>query len=206
MKNRKYERLRRSQRQYHRNHSWDLTSDGLFIPHCYDEVDPERLSWWDDVGFILNKRRVIVDWQHPRCVYKNEIEEHAFNAVDDCTIEDDLFESVPEYKKIGRSRKRIIGYTMLNREHRSDYFEKLDAVIERLSKSGINYSVMPSVKRSRYDWADSLSIVAPIEIHSEVGIQDLARLAREIMLGHTTVKQEFPDYIYSDTDWLREQH
>lgn len=205
MKNRKYEQLRRSQRQYHRNYSWDLTSDGLFIPHCYDEVDPERLSWWDDVGFILNKRRVIVDWQHPRCVYNNEIEELVFNTVDDYTIDEELFKSVPEYKKVGRSRKRIIGYTMLDRKHRSGYFEQVDTEIERLSKTGINYSVTPSIKRSRYDWADSLSIVAPLEIHNETGIRTLAQLAKEIMLGNTTINKEFPDYIYSDIDWLRER-
>ena len=59
MKNRKQELLRRMQRQHHRNHPWRLQHGGLYIPHSYEEKLPDALSWWDDVGFILNKRRVI---------------------------------------------------------------------------------------------------------------------------------------------------
>lgn len=51
MKNRHFEQLGRKMREFHRHHPWRL-HDGLFIPHAYKE--PCALSWWDDVGFILN--------------------------------------------------------------------------------------------------------------------------------------------------------
>lgn len=35
---------------------------GLFIPHEHPECKANKLSWCDDVGFILNGRRVIVSW------------------------------------------------------------------------------------------------------------------------------------------------
>lgn len=77
MKNRNQELLSRMQRQYHRRHPWNLQG-GLYIPHSYEEVQQDDLSWWDDVGFILNKRRVIVWWQHPRCVYSDAIDEQSW--------------------------------------------------------------------------------------------------------------------------------
>ena len=66
MKSQKFEKLGRAQKQYHRNRPWGLSSSGLYVPHDYSEKTGADLSWWDDVGFILNKRRVIVWWQHPR--------------------------------------------------------------------------------------------------------------------------------------------
>lgn len=73
MKNQRLERLRRKMREYHRHHPWRLDG-GLFIPHAYPGAEAKKLSWWDDVGFILNGRRVIVWWRHPRCVYHDAIE------------------------------------------------------------------------------------------------------------------------------------
>lgn len=60
MKNKKQELLGRMQRQYHQKHQWRLNKDGLYIPHSYAETKLESLSCCDDVGFILNDRRVIV--------------------------------------------------------------------------------------------------------------------------------------------------
>lgn len=77
MKNKRQEKLRILQRQYHRNHQWKLSSGGYYIPHDYTEKTPNMLSWWDDVGFILNKRRIIVWWEHPRMVYMDAIEKCA---------------------------------------------------------------------------------------------------------------------------------
>ena len=77
MKDQRQERLGRLQREYHRNHPWRLGPSGLFVPHSYTEVKQDALSWWDDVGFILNRRRVIVWWRHPRHVYRDAIEELA---------------------------------------------------------------------------------------------------------------------------------
>jgi hypothetical protein len=57
MKNARLERLGRMQRQYHRHHQWKLSRGGLFIPHSYAETKPDSLSWWDDVGFIVNSPR-----------------------------------------------------------------------------------------------------------------------------------------------------
>ena len=52
-----------------------------FIPHAYPEAEAEPLSWWDDVGFMLDGRRVIVWWRHPRCVYHDAIERQAMADV-----------------------------------------------------------------------------------------------------------------------------
>ena len=71
MKNPHYESLGRRMREYHRTHQWRLSEGGLYIPHAYWNMGPDSLSYWDDVGFILNGRRVMVWWRHPRDIFKN---------------------------------------------------------------------------------------------------------------------------------------
>lgn len=69
MKVPRLEAMRRTQAEHHRSHPWQLSQGGLFIPHNYEEKTADSLTGWDDVGFILNGRRVIVWFQHPRYVY-----------------------------------------------------------------------------------------------------------------------------------------
>ena len=113
MKIARLERLRQLQREYHQSHQWRLTNGGLYIPHSYAERKPDSLSYWDDVGFILNGRRIIVWWQHPRHVYAEEIQEKAWHEAA-ITSSSNWFagDSTKNYKRLGRSRKKIISYTM----------------------------------------------------------------------------------------------
>ncbi len=75
MKNPHYELFSRLQKQHHRNKPWRLSHGGFFVPHDYSKMEPDKLTTWDDVGFNLNGRRVIVWFQHPRCKYRDVIEQ-----------------------------------------------------------------------------------------------------------------------------------
>ena len=106
MKNPHYEYLGRRMREYHRTHPWGLSEGGLYIPHAYWDMGPESLSFWDDVGFILNGRRVIVWWQHPRDLYRHAIESLATEEAGDDPGDDWLCEGgTQNYKIVGKSGK-----------------------------------------------------------------------------------------------------
>lgn len=105
MKNRHFELLRTKMRDFHRHHPWRL-HNGLFIPHAYTE--PRSLSWWDDVGFILNGRRVMVWWQHPRSKFSDEIAKRAQQEAG--VMPDELLfrDEERQWKRVGRSRKQVV--------------------------------------------------------------------------------------------------
>ncbi len=112
MKNNKQELLGRMQCQYQQKHQWRFNKDGLFIPHSYAEIKPGSLSWSDDVGFILNDRRVIVWLQHPRYIKSSIIEEQSWNRVGSNPQDHWLLEgATPDFKPVGKSRKKIVSYT-----------------------------------------------------------------------------------------------
>lgn len=206
MKDHRQERLGRLQREYHRNHPWRLGPGGLFVPHSYAEVKQDALSWWDDVGFILNRRRVIVWWRHPRHVYRDAIEEQAQEQAGEFPFDDWLTQgAIPNYRKVGRSRKKIVSYTCRPPSEASRaYFQHLQAMEQELSAQGIDCDVHPSSKRKRLSWATGLDLVAPLEVRNEQELAVVADLACRLLLGSTTLEREFSDYCYNKASWLSE--
>ena len=207
MKNARFERFGSMQRQYHRHHPWRLSSGGLFIPHSYAETGPDSQSWWDDVGFILNGRRVIVWWRHPRYVYSDAIEDRSWKEAGDDPGDDWLSEgSTTNYRKVGRSRKKIISYTSRQpSDGQQRYYDKMGAIRKRMEVEGIEFDVATSWKRERLDWATGIGLVVPLEVRNEAELALVAALARRLILGQTTMEAEFPGYRYGRVDWLREQ-
>ena len=207
MKNRKQELLRRMQRQYHKSHPWGLQRGGLYIPHSYRETPPDALSWRDDVGFILSKRRVIVWWQHPRCVYSDAIDEQSRLEAGDAPQDNLFVDGVQKnYRKVGASRKKVVSYTCKEPSiEQKLYYERLSNIRKRISAEGIDLEIYPSWRQENLTWAVGMSLVAPIEIRNEKEVEVLASLARRLMLGQTTLESEFPAYRYGRAEWLKEQ-
>lgn len=206
MKNPRFETLRKLQRPYHRAHPWRLSPGGLFIPHCYDEKDPNGLSWWGDVGFILNGRRVIVWWQHPRDLYSGEIEEVAYRQVGKSPGSDPLVDGrTANYRRVGKSRKKIVTYTCRPpSSEQQAYYDALFKLEKTLSNEGIDFEVRASWRRERLNWATGVALVVPLEVRSESELGVVAQLARRLLLGQSTLEAEFPGYRYGKADWLKE--
>lgn len=203
MKIKRLERMRESQRAFHRRCQW-VMEDGLFIPHSYERKSPDALSWWTDVGFILGDRRIIVWWQHPRLVYDEEIRNQAQNEVKAPLKETSLFnDSTPNYKQIGRSRKRITSYTMIPQQGDLDqYYGELDAMTNKLQLDGIDFDVHASWHRKRLSWATGVELVAPLEVRNKEELKAVASLARRLLRGETSLDLEFPNYCYNKNHWL----
>lgn len=209
MKNPHYESLGRRMRDYHRRHQWRLSQGGLFIPHAYFNMTSESLSYWDDVGFILNGRRIMVWWRHPRDLYKARIRDLAWQEAGDDPGDDWLTEGgTTNFKLVGKSgkRKKVSSYTSRDpSEAQRQYYDQLLQSEIRLMKEGIDQEVRPSWKWERLAWAMGVTLVAPLEVRNEQELAALAHLARKLVLRQTTLDQEFPDSIYSREDWLEDQ-
>ena len=205
MKNNRMEYFIRSARAYHARskHAWH---HGHIIYHCYD--NPREKSWWDDVGFVLNGVRHGVYWQHPRDVYRIEIENIA-RGMNPKTFSDPdgwLRTVETQYKKLGRSRKKALwhrcaGFTQEERDH----YNKIRATEEELSKTGIDFIVVPSINVTRNGWSKSVELVAPIEVRTAEEAVALANFARRLVKGETTLDKEFPGFQYTKDTWLSER-
>lgn len=209
MKNRIYEQLGRRMRDFHRVHSWQLDRDGLYIPHRFEHMGPQNLAWWDDVGFILNGKRVIVWWRHPRAVYCEVIADRARESLGISPPFSRLkSNAIKNYRLVGKTgrRKRLVSYTYGPRsEVQVQYDQRLWDMETRLTTEGIDVKVLASWKWKRLSWAMSLTLVTPIEVLRRQDLAAVAVLARHLINGQTTLSSEFPGYSYGKADWLRDQ-
>ena len=209
MKNPHYEYLGRRMREYHRTHQWRLSNGGLFIPHAYWDMKPDSLSYWDDVGFILNGRRIIVWWQHPRNVYREALSSKAWEEAGDGPNDDWLFEGATKnYKMVGKAgkRKKLSSYTSRQpSEDQTQHYANLRQIEERLTQEGIDLDIKPSWKWERLKWAMGVTLVAPMEVRNEQELAQVASLARALILRQTTLDQEFPGFVYDKANWLGDQ-
>lgn len=206
MKNPYLERLGRRMRDYHRHHPWRL-SDGIFVPHAYPEDRATELSWWDDVGFILNGRRVIVHWVHPRMVYHDAIEKQAMAEVSQPPGDWlDFDNGKKQWRRLGRSRKKLVSTQTTRSEEWEAYYDAVNGREQELTRVGIDLTVRPSMRVQRYSWAMAIDLVAPVEIRSEASARKLAALAKRLFKRETTVDAEWPDYRYGRHTWLSERH
>jgi len=204
MKNSNQELLRRLMRQYHRHHPWRLDG-GFFIPHLYPK--PRKLSWWDDVGFILNGRRVMVWWVHPRMEYADAINDMAWKEAGDPPARSaDMF--VPgekQWKKVGRSRKKVASYLCRpTPDSMQDYYTKLRAIESRMESEGIDLVARPSISVKRLAWCTGVEICVPVDVRTDEEVRALALLARRLLKGETNLANEFPGYEYGRAEWLAE--
>ena len=209
MKNPHYELPGRRRRQYHRKHQWRLSEGGLYIPHAYWNMDADSLSYWDDVGFILNGRRVIVWWRHPRDLHRDAIESQAWSEAGDSPRDNWLCEGgTQNYKRVGKSgrRKKLSSFT--SREPSAaqrQYYDKLLQIEQRLTGEGVDLEVRPSWSWKRLSWAMGVSLVAPLNVRNEKVGTIVAQLERFLILRKTTLDQEVPCFVFERSSWLRDQ-
>lgn len=206
MKLKRLERLREAQKAYHRRCKWAM-KNGVYVIHSYEEKQPDDFSWWDDAGFILGDRRVMVWWQHPRMSYADEIDERVFREAGEAPRDNGWFDkAIPNYKPVGRSRKKIVTYTVQPlQEEKQQYYDRLETITQRLQNEGIDFEVKPRWRRERLPWATGVELVAPLEVRNEAELKSVTDLANRLLRGETTLEREFPGYSYGKEQWLAEQ-
>ncbi len=196
-----------SAREYHQRHPWRLNQDGIMVRHSYKEMTQESLSWWDDLGFIFAKRRVMVWWQHPRMVYQDRLEERAAELCIAASPkkEDWLLHSTPIRKRIRQGlRMKTMGYRMspVSEEYRR-YFDYLQATQDALSTQDQGLIIKPSLRSEVLDWCQGVNLVVPMEVRCEDDLRLLRDLVERHLRGDRSALAGFPAYTFAD--WQRDQ-
>lgn len=205
MKNRHQEHLKKSAKLYHRNKRSSNFTRGLIQFHQYDAENASSLSWWDDVDFILNDYRVVVAWIHPRYEYQEYIESEASKSIAhlDININDMFNEAMPNYVKVGQSRKKIATYTVNLTKDSDEWTTAYRLAIQELPHS-IEYEAKPSINTEWRVNGYLVEICAPIEVYGVDELVKLVTLVKRLLKRETTLDNEFPDYVYTKEQWLVE--
>ena len=206
MKNRFIESQIAKAKQYHRNRRGDQFDEGVLVRHSYDKKKSTDLSYWDDAAFIINNYRVALWWVHPRMRFADLVQEQAFKVVVSPQNADASFKnSTPNYKKVGRSRKKIVSYTLPpTKPEMHQYYEAI-RLAEKDIAATASLEVRPTMNVKWYSWCKGIDLCIPFEVRSSDDLKQLVMLARKLLTRETTIQKEFGDYVYTRADWLQEQ-
>ncbi len=175
MKNRYIELNRQRARHYHSTQAGSHYYQGIYVPYDYSDVDPNGLSWWDDAAFIQGRMRIYLAWQHPRHAYGEKIRDAAYQAAE-------------------------------NSEHGAtdSLLKKLDEQQKQLNQQA-DYVIHPSVYTRLTPWGKSVRLVAPFEIRTAAEMRKAVEQVRRLLRHEITLQDMFPNYQYTQKDWLAEQ-
>lgn len=197
-----------SAREYHRRHPWKMNRDGIMVRHIYTDRTPESLSWWDDVGFIFGKRRIMVWWLHPRMVYQDRLEELAVQqcAEEHPREEDWLMRSEPIFRKAKRGRRvKTVGHRVLPiSEGYRRYYDLLNATQASLAQQDHGWLITPSILSRALDWCQGVDLVLPVEIRCEDDLRLLRDVVERHLRGDRSVLAGYSAYTF--TDWQADQN
>lgn len=192
---------------HHSQNNWRLNRDGIYVRHCYEDASDFTLSWWDDAGFIFAKRRVMVWWQHPRMIYKDQLESAAFEACADRRVKFKSFmaDATPIRKAIkNTSRSKIVGYRMADvSAEQKAYFDYVHETEKRLGDEDQGWIIKPSARVSAHDWCQGVSLVFPIEIRCEDDLRGLRDITAQYLRGDRNVIESAT--VYTFEDWKKDQ-
>lgn len=203
-KNKHYEAKFRGQRLYGARPNQQLTN-GIVVMHYYGG-EPKPLSWWDDTGFNLNRRRVMIWWTHPRMNFEDTISDKAYENVPyPANLENRFQDSEKIFKYVGKSgkRKKLSGFRCNTAPDKRTWYDALKAEEARL-KQVTDIVITPHYTVDIKDWCRGVSICCPLEVRGIPDLHILCNLVKKLLKGETTLDKEFPNYKYTKEDWAKE--
>lgn len=180
--------------------------EGVYVRHCYSEPN-DKLGYWDDFGFRLNRQWISVAWQHPRMLLLDHLEDLAHEAAEKIQPfqhRDFLNELTQNYKKVGRSRKVKTTSTWHSNPDNEGYFEAFrEARLSYLKGGyGMDFSVPATkLKTEQMDHGRFVSLVAPVELVNEADIVAYAHKVKAHLKGDLDLFEGIRDQRYSLTNY-----
>ncbi len=183
MKNHYYENIKRQfKHTSHREFNFD---NGVYCHHSLTEIGPTMFTWWADFAFMLNGCYISVDWIHPRMAFKDAIREKALKQVNhlykERRQENFLDNSVPIYKKLGNSGKKIQAWRTIPRKLNTDGFGLALKLAEDNLHKVADFVIQPSVDVEWHKYGKSVSVCAPVEVRSNDDVASLALILKRIL-------------------------
>lgn len=206
MKNHHYEYLKRKfKNTCYRKRSFE---NKVHCYHTFTDVGPTDLTWWADFGFMLNGCYIIVDWVHPRMAFKDAVRDVAFKQVGHLykdTHNDTLMNrSVPVYKKLGKSRKKIHVWRTTHKKLNTDGFLLALKLAEDALAQEADFVIKPSVSIEWKKYGKSVSVCAPVEVRSINDVASLALILKRVLKREISIDDAFNHYRYTRLNWLEE--
>ena len=182
--------------------------NGVYVPHLYEEPY-QKLAYWDDFGFRLNKQWVSVSWTHPRMNLLDRIEDIAHKEAEKISPfqSHDFFSDLTHnYTKVGNSRKKITSSTWNPSDTNKEYLKNYRDIRLKILKGEIAADV--TVPTTRYTveqmyYGKFVTITTPDELLNQDDIIQYAHKVKAFLKGELDLMNAQPSQ-YTLEDYHRD--
>ena len=213
MKNKRIEQYKLQAKEYRKTALNRTTYDPdrkIVIFHSYLDDSGNLYKThgaWDDVSFVHGSYYISVCWTHPRYEYYEKCDSTAYKEATD------LFDSenaslwldcdAKNYKKVGKSRKKVVSYSSSFSRSSEDFYSHWKSKrIELLETS--NVVIKPFFNVHQTSWSKQIFISFPIEVIDEPSLGLLADKVREYLDTPNKFVDEFGNYVYDSRSYKEE--
>ena len=205
MKNKYMEQLRLSHKLHGKGRG-----KGFKLIYDYSFRSSEKgLTYWDDLYFWLNGIRYFVAFVHPRQKYASTCEQIVWDSLyPSCPENKETF--VPyEYKRVGKSRKKVKYYTM--EDSNEDAFSEWCKMLweeEKLFCASSDVCIRPSVRVKWLQRGKMIEICAPYELLSEEQALFFVGMVMEHYKTGTLYEwvDKMKAVVYTKENWIKENN
>ena len=176
--------------------------NGVSVYHVYGGEFKKEKSYWDDTAFRQGSQWVSVAYVHPRYSYESACSDIAYSLVDGFVNTD--WKSTPNYKKVGKSRKKVVSYTLGETcANNNDFFARIEVVENEILRTG-DVVIVPSINVTQTDYSRFVEICIPEEILCEDDLVRLCDIVRNALSDPNYLKTKYIGYSYTKDDYNRE--
>lgn len=217
MKNPFIEKKRQYAKQYAQNWQRQLNSQGNYFQHIYLKTERKQFDCWNDVSFKLGSQIVAVWWEHPRLHYQNLCENLVDTQLEEPKHPTSMFSEevyMKVYTPVGKSRKKVkhsgcltfpVGNPYDDPYHAEweQYYKQYEILLNQALNQS-DFVVYPSIKVEQLNRCRGVNLCLPIEVVDEQSANEMAKIAKSLLLRETTLAELFPDYAYTKENWQQE--
>lgn len=206
MKNKNIEYMYKKAKE--RTKTRESDGSGYKIYHCYYDERGNRLKdkgYWDDVGVFRDSIFTCILWTHPRYIFEEEIRNTVFlNSKQNKKFNDWFDNAVKKYKKVGKSRKKVVCYEYPNiselleppkKSHAELFSDELNST-HHVQKCHIRSYI---TKNARY-----VDVCYPVEVIDETSLKSMADEVMTYIHDYSKFYEKYGDYEYGVAEYKEE--
>ena len=212
----KYRKLLKEQKQWSLRNPLRYDYKFITVYHCYKHKQENDFSYWDDIVFVHNGKRITVTLKHPRTDYAEQIRSLALKEAEllkpneikeECDTLIDKCKKI--YKTVGNSRKKICGYEAYS-PYKLTGLMLIQSLTEKYSEEGIEYTVKPYIKGHHFFSGIFYEVCIPFKINSEERLFFYAEAMMHYLKNGKTLSCLLnylgidSNYQYTKEDWLKD--
>lgn len=201
MKNLYFEKIKREAKIYYSKNKFGHLINQNLKQYLDNEDLKSNLSWYDNFNCVHNNYLLHIYWQHPRLLFRKKLH----SLINEKVNSNMEFCSEPSFNIRTKYNQRIKLKSLGT--HGTQYLFPPGHNRQLLADKILNEVKISIHAEIETQWSKKgkmISICLPMELRSRNELNEMINTIKQLQRREVTLHSLFPDYEYTNENWLRE--